>query len=113
MAPLSPDTTARLQLLYTSGEFIHTAQIRPDGIADKVAAEPVAAELADLLAELMSSADSIFEARWIPAGTNIYQTVTLTPVDGILTPGTVNDRGDTAYCDFTGRTDDGRETRLT
>lgn len=113
MAPLSPDNTPRLQLLYTSGEFVHTAQIRPSGIADKVAAEPVAAEWAGLLAELMTTADSIFEARWIPEGTNIYQLVAFTEVPGVLTPPTVNDRGDTAYMDFVGRSDDGREVRMT
>lgn len=113
MAPLPPETTARIQVLYTSGEFTHTVEVRVADTPSESAAAAIAQELADLMADIMCTVDSTVEARLIPEGATAYTALAHTPVSGTLTPaGEVNAR-ETTFISFTGRSNDGRRVRAT
>lgn len=113
LGPLPADTTARVQVLYTSGEFNHTAELRLADTPSTGDAEALAQDLADLMEPIMATGDSAFEARLIPQGTNIYTAIALTPVTGTGTATGTTDVREAAFVSFTGRSNDGRRVGLT
>jgi len=113
MAPLPPDNTPRIQVTYTSGGEPHTAEIRVANGTLKADALTRAQALADAMAVPMASGDNILGAYWIPSGTNIRQTLPITTASGGGAAGTITDESKTVFLSFTGRSDDGRDTRFT
>lgn len=113
MSPLPEDNTIRIQVTYTSGGKPHTAELRlPAGTA-KATGETQAQELGDAMAQCMASGDSTLNAYWIPAGTNIRQVLTFIPAAGAGAAGTITPESQAVFFSFTGRSDDGRDTRFT
>jgi len=113
LPPLEPSNTARIQVLYTSGEFEHTAEIRVATTPSESSAAATAQALADLMGPAMATGDSTFEARLIPEGTNVYTALAHTPVDGSGAATGEVDVRESAFISFTGRSNDGRRTRFT
>lgn len=113
MAPLDPSNTARVQVLYTSGEFNHTVEVRLADTPTVGDAETLAADLAALMAPFMATGDSAYEARLIPQGVNVYTGLSFTPVAGTGTAAGAVDVRESSFVSFTGRSNDGRRTGVT
>ena len=112
MAPLPPSTTPRVQVTYTSGGRPHTAEVRMAIGSIKADGELRAQALADVMATCMASGDGTVGAFWIPAGTNIRQTLPLTPATGGGSAGTITPESQACFLSFTGRSDDGRDVKF-
>lgn len=112
MAPLAPNSTARVYIDYTSGGQAHAMQLRfDDGTISDWAVE-VNEVIADML-PMMYSTDSVLGARYSPQGSNLSFPLpgvtggagaNITTLDPDLKPNFVS---------FTGRSTDGREVRVT
>lgn len=112
MAPLPPNTTARLFIEYTSVGKEHTAELRLPVGATTADAEAVYDLMAPAMAAGMASNDSVTGARFSAAGSNVSFPLGVAPDAGNLDA--VSDIDMRArFVSFTGRSVDGRDVRFT
>jgi len=113
LGPLPEDNTARGAILYTSGTLVHLAMFRLGAGATKADFATKGQALADLMVPLISTIDEVAGGVYWPEGSNISQTLDITPAGGTNGTTTVNDLSQSAFGAFEGRSVDGRKTRFT
>jgi len=86
MAPLPQNSTNRLFLDYTSRGIEHTAVFRPAGDLFGSDITTWAQSIAELMAFVMCTDDSVTSARYSETGTNFSLPVPFTPEPGIRDP---------------------------
>jgi len=113
LGPLPEDNTGRGAILYTSGTLVHLAMFRLGLGSTKADFETKGQALADLMVPLISTIDEVAGGVYWPAGSNISQTMDITPAGGTNATTTVDDMSQSAFGAFEGRSIDGRKTRFT
>jgi hypothetical protein len=113
LSPLPEWNTPRVLIQYTSVGEPHTLDLRvPIGTVKADAISPTQ-DVIDAMLPCMDGADDVTGALWIPAGTNVAQTLAVTPGSGVLSGLNTTDEAKTVFISATGRSDDGRKVRWT
>ena len=113
LTPLPASNTPRVLIGYTSGGLRHHADYRVASGTTKAAVLASITGLISAIAAVLPTGDAVDEALFIPAGTNISQTMAITPVNGSVTVATIDDVDRSRFFSMTGRSDDGRRVRFT
>lgn len=113
LTPLPADNTPRVAIRYTSGGFIHEAQLRTSITSVTSDLVDLVTVWANTLQPLVASTDNIVDARFWASGSNIYVPVPLTGRPGTGAAATPTPFTNARYLDFTGRALSGRKTKTT